>query len=398
MHILMISDVYFPRINGVSTSIQTFRQELLRAGHRVTLIAPRYADETEETDVIRIPSRGLFFDREDRMMRAGVIRRLLPALREAEIDCVHIQTPFVAHYLGVWLARRLGVPVVETYHTYFEEYLYNYIGWLPRSLLRAVARRFSRTQCSQVQRVISPSRPMRDALRAYGIRQPIEVLPTGLGEDRFRPGDGRGFRARHNIPEHAPVCLNVGRVAHEKNLDFLLQMFVAVRERLPDAILIIAGEGPAAPHLHRLARTLGITDSVRFIGYLDRHQELPACYAAADAFVFASRTETQGLVLLEAMAMGLPVVSTAFMGTRDILSPRQGALVPEEDTTTFAEQLVWLLSDRGLHDRLAREAREYAREWSAAAMASRMANVYEELADAATEEQQASGPHAAEEG
>ncbi|HDP90129.1 MAG TPA: glycosyltransferase family 4 protein [Thioalkalivibrio sp.] len=382
MHILMISDVYFPRINGVSTSIETFREELIRAGHRVTLIAPRYGEEPDEADVIRIPSRGLFFDREDRMMKAGAIRRLLPRLREADIDCVHVQTPFVAHYLGVWLARRLGVPVVESYHTYFEEYLYNYIGWIPRPLLQAAARHLSRTQCAQVQQVISPSRPMRDALEGYGIRQPIEILPTGLREDRFGSGDRKGFRQRHGIPAGAPVCLNVGRVAFEKNLDFLLEMFVSVRERLPDAVLVIAGEGPAERHLHRRARELGLAEAVHFIGYLDRAHELLDCYAAADAFVFASRTETQGLVLLEAMAMGLPVVSTAVMGTRDILGARRGALVPEEEVSGFAEQVVWLLSDRGLHDRLAREARSYAREWSATAMAARMTGVYEELVDA----------------
>jgi glycosyltransferase involved in cell wall biosynthesis len=398
MHILMISDVYFPRVNGVSTSIQTFRNELIRAGHRVTLIAPRYADEPDEPDIIRIPSRGLFFDREDRMMKTAPIKRLLGSLREAEIDCVHIQTPFVAHYLGVWLARRLGAPVIESYHTYFEEYLYNYIPWLPRPLLRAVARRFSRAQCGQVNRVISPSRAMRDALRAYGIEQPIEVLPTGLTKDRFREGDGAAFRQRLGLSPKTPLCLNVGRVAFEKNLDFVLEMFVEVLKRLPEAVLVIAGEGPAEKHLHRLADALGISGNVRFIGYLDRQRELLDCYAAADAFVFASRTETQGLVLLEAMAVGTPVVSTAVMGTREILKPQRGALVAEEERVEFAEKVAWLLSDRGLHSRLKKEAQAYAEEWSASAMAQRLAAVYEELTETeTTAARSAAGPSTATE-
>lgn len=379
MHILMISDVYFPRVNGVSTSIQTFRKELIRAGHRVTLIVPRYGDEPDEPDIIRIPSRGLFFDREDRMMKAGPIRKLLERLRDSDIDCVHIQTPFVAHYLGVWLARRLGAPLIESYHTYFEEYLYNYIPWLPRRLLRAAARRFSRAQCAQVERVISPSRAMRNALRDYGIDRPIEILPTGLTEDRFARGNGSAFRQRLGIAPHTPVCLNVGRVAFEKNLDFLLEMFVEVVRKLPEAILVIAGEGPAEHHLRERAADLGIIEHVRFIGYLSREQELLDCYAAADAFVFASRTETQGLVLLEAMAVGTPVVSTAVMGTRDILKPQRGGLVSEEQRSEFAEKVIWLLSDRGLHDRLRKEARAYALEWSASAMADRLATLYDEL-------------------
>lgn len=379
MHVLMISDVYFPRVNGVSTSIKTFRRQLEAQGHKVTLIAPDYENAPAEEGIMRIPSRGLFFDREDRMMQGRAIRALLPQLRAAGIDIVHVQTPFVAHYLGTWLARELDVPVVETYHTYFEEYLYNYIGWLPRALMRVIARGFSRSQCNQVAAVISPSRPMQEALEAYGIRTPITVLPTGLDDARFQAGHGKAFREKLGIASDTPLLLNVGRVAFEKNLDFLLQSFRRVLEKIPQAILLIAGEGPAETHLHRLARELGIEASTRFIGYLDRDGELLDCYASADAFVFASRTETQGLVLLEAMAQGVPVVSTAIMGTRDILRPQRGALVADENLDDFADKTAWLLSDRGLHTRLTAEAREYAAEWAASAMTTRLAAVYADL-------------------
>lgn len=123
MRILMLSDVYFPRINGVSTSIQTFRRDLGAMGHTVDLIAPEYPARSghAESGIQRIPSRFLFFDPEDRMMSGRAIRRKLPALAEADYDLVHIQTPFIAHYTGLRVARGLGVPVVETYHTHFEE-------------------------------------------------------------------------------------------------------------------------------------------------------------------------------------------------------------------------------------------------------------------------------------
>ncbi|MGH8248977.1 MAG: glycosyltransferase, partial [Gammaproteobacteria bacterium] len=124
MRILMISDVYFPRVNGVSTSIQTFRRELSALGHETTLIAPAYpAPYADEPGIVRVASRYVPLDPEDRMMRAGEIRRLLPRLRSQGYDLVHVQTPFVAHYLGVEIAAALGVPCVETYHTFFEEYL-----------------------------------------------------------------------------------------------------------------------------------------------------------------------------------------------------------------------------------------------------------------------------------
>jgi glycosyltransferase involved in cell wall biosynthesis len=382
MRILMISDVYFPRINGVSTSIATFRRELDALGHEVTLIAPSYPAPTPaERGIVRIPSRYLVFDPEDRMMRGRAVKRLLPQLAQQGYDLVHIQTPFFAHYLGLHLARRLGVPVVESYHTFFEEYLYHYFPLLPDGLMRRIARAFSRSQCNSVDGVIVPSRPMFEVLRGYGVETREEIIPTGLEMEDFRGGDGAAFRARLGIKPERPTLVHVGRIAHEKNIDFLLHVARRVRETIPDLAFIIAGEGPALSHLKRLARELRLQETCYFVGYLDRATELLDCYRAGDAFVFSSRTETQGLVLLESMALGVPVVSTAVMGTRDILEPGRGALVAEEDLEDFAEKLRRLLGDRALRQRLSTEARSYAQEWSAPALARRLVEFYMDVVD-----------------
>src|SRR2546423_10834049 len=149
---------------------------------------------------------------------------------------------------------------------------------------------------------------MRAVLRGYGVSTPIHVLPTGLAADRFRAGDGRAFRAR-GIDAQRPLLTYIGRVAHEKNIGFLVQVFRRVLASVPEALLVIAGEGPARASLRRQVAYLGLEGRVHFAGYLARDSALLDCYAAADVFVFASRTETQGLVLLEAMAQGAPVVS-----------------------------------------------------------------------------------------
>ena len=170
MRILKISDVYFPRVNGVSTSIRTFAHELQRQGHEVTLIAPDYPAPFEDSfGIVRIPSRYLVVDPEDRLMHRSALRRQLHQLRRHDFDVIHIHTPFAAHYAGIWLGRKLQLPVVETYHTYFEEYLDKYLPWLPRKALRYVARRFSRSQCAQVDAMVVPTQPMLDVLRDYGI-------------------------------------------------------------------------------------------------------------------------------------------------------------------------------------------------------------------------------------
>jgi len=297
LRILMISDVYFPRINGVSTSIQTFRHDLERLGHECELITPDYPQGAQSIDpgIRRIPSHYVPRDPEDRMMRRGHIRRALPELSNRGFDLVHVQTPFIAHYAGLESGRTLGLRVVETYHTYFEEYLHPYVPLLPSVLTRFVARRFTCSQGNAVDHLIAPSRPMREALVEYGVRTPVVVIPTGLKEDRFEPGDGAGFRQRSGIAPDRPVLVHIGRIAHEKNIDFLLRAFVKVHTDVADALFLIAGEGPALSHCKRLAAELGVGDHVLFVGYLDRKRELLDCYRAGDLFVFASRTETQGL-------------------------------------------------------------------------------------------------------
>ena len=217
---------------------------------------------------------------------------------------------------------------------------------------------------------------MHDVLREYGVQTSVEIIPTGIELERLTGGNGTAFRRRHGIPPEQPVLVHVGRVAFEKNIDFLLRALARVRADVPAVLLVIAGEGPSTRHLQRLAQRLGLERNVLFLGYLDRRDALLDCYCAGDAFVFASRTETQGLVLLEAMALGLPVVSTAVMGTRDILEPKLGALVAREDETEFAARVVDLLRDPALRARLSREAHSYAMEWSAPRMAARMLQLY----------------------
>lgn len=388
MNILMISDVYFPRINGVSTSIQTFRQALAAHGVTSTLIAPAYpgapADDPE-LDILRIPSRYLPLDPEDRIMRTGAIRALAPRLRARNYDLVHIHTPFVAHYAGHALARELGLPCMATCHTFFEEYLFHYVRFLPRGVLRAAARQVTRSQCNDMDAVVVPSTAMDEVLCAYGVTRPRAILPTGLPAVQFVGGDGAAFRQRHGIAPERSVLLYVGRVAHEKNIALLIRMIDELRRSHPSALLLITGAGPAVGALRAEARRRQLERHVCFLGYLDRDTELHDCYRAADLFVFASRTETQGLVLLEAMALGTPVVAIAAMGTRDILGPQSGCRIAPDDASGFAAVVAELLDDRVRLERMGNEAREYARRWSADETAAQLARLYRQYAEAAAQ-------------
>jgi 1,2-diacylglycerol 3-alpha-glucosyltransferase len=399
VRVLFVSDVYFPRVNGVSTSIRTFRGDLLSCEVETTLVAPGYTprspaaaaavvadsaaaaapDTVDDERVVRVPARPVPGDWEDRRMLWRALTRALDELLGAGFDLVHVQTPFLAHYAGVRFARRANIPCVVTYHTFFEEYLHHYLPVLPRRVGAYLARSFTRSQCAAVQALIAPSEPMRAVLAAYGVAPPIHVIPTGLPADRFRSGDGRAFRARAGIAPERPLVTYIGRVAYEKNIGFLIRVFAQVQRAVPGALLVIAGEGPARAALQREVAALGLGPHVHFAGYLARDSVLLDCYAAADVFVFASRTETQGLVLLEAMAQGAPVVSTAELGTRSILLPGSGALIAPERADEFAAAVVRVLREPALRADLAARGRAYARSWSSVVMARRLAELYAEL-------------------
>ena len=375
----MVSDVYFPRVNGVSTSIQTLRQALAAAGHASALVAPKYPATVAEPGIVRVPGWPIPRDPEDRLMHPRALAAALDEFDPADFDLVHIHTPFLAHRAGVRWARRHGLPCVETYHTLFEEYFHHYLPFLPKAWLAAAARMISRKECDGVTAVIAPSSAMKNALLAYGVSSPIHIIPTGLNLADFAHCDGPAFRARHGIAPKRPVMAYVGRVAFEKNLDFLLRVTEQVWRSLPDVLLVIAGEGPARASLERKVAKRGLTHNVRFVGYLERKTELPACYCAADVFVFASKTETQGLVLLEAMALGVPVVGLAEMGTKDVLKEGAGCRIAPDDVAGFAQVLIPLLADRAAAQALGAAGKAYAATWNEARMCEAILALYQNL-------------------
>ncbi len=378
MNILLISDVYFPRVNGVSTSIRTFTEQLQKLGYSVHLIAPDYRVETiDEAWITRVPARSIYFDPEDKLMKYNEILRLLPMLKSKKFDLIHIHTPFVAHYAGLKLGKLLQIPVVETYHTFFEDYLHHYLPWVPKFAARGLARLISKNQCNQVDAIVAPSQPMLDVLRTYGINTKTEVIATGLQEASFNTADSKAFKAKYGIAQNRPMLLYVGRVAFEKNIDFLVRVTKLIAKDMPEVLLVITGEGPAEHSLRALVKTFGIENNVQFIGYLDRNTELNPCYKAADIFVFASRSETQGLVLLEAMAQATPVVAIAELGTASILVEGQGATIAVEDEAEFAHKVHALLENPVHRKHLGERAREYAHsKWSAVKQAERMLAFY----------------------
>jgi glycosyltransferase involved in cell wall biosynthesis len=390
MRILMISDVYHPRVNGVSTSISTFRHFLEGKGHEVTLIVPDYPGHTEtDPNIWRVAGYYLPRDPEDRLLLPAGIMKLASRIAEADFDLIHIHTPFAAHRAGVRLARMLGIPVVETYHTYFEAYLHHYVPFLPEGLLKRYARHMTRRQARAVDRLIVPSSALHDVMTSYGVEGDIEILPTGLDLTEFSDGNRERFCRKYGIDPGRRLLVYVGRVAFEKNIDMLLGVLARVRQTHPDVLLVIAGEGPARSHLKRLCRERDLEDSVCFVGYLKRGSDLWDCYSSGEVFVFASTTETQGLVLLEAMALGVPVVGVPALGARDVLKEGEGALTAPAEFVPFAAAVERLLGDSALRRQLGKRGRAYAARWSNAAITDSLIELYCDVIETHEESQAA---------
>lgn len=378
MKILFISDVYYPRINGVSTSIKSFKENLEQLGHEVRLIAPKYSNHRcSEKWIKRVPSFQVPYDPEDRLMNYFQLRKLKKWVESEKFDLIHIHTPFMAHYFGLNLRKTLSIPCIETYHTFFEDYLHHYIPWLPEKFGRLFARWVSRRQCNSVDGVVVPSKPMLDVLTQYGIDKPMSVIPTGIDKHFLTKRNSDVFKLNYQLPMDKKILLYVGRVAKEKNIEFLLHVVKNISREYKDILLLITGEGPADKDLDLKIKELGIYEFVKRLPYLDRGNELLQCYSAADVFVFSSKSETQGIVPLEAMAQGTPVVAIAEMGIASVIKNNEGAFATKDNLEEFVSCVKKLISNDKLHASQSKKAYKYVKEnWTATAQAEKVVSFY----------------------
>ena len=333
LRVALFTEIYRPAMNGVVASVETLAAALESRGHRVFCIAPKMVgDDGGNRRVLRIPSLPL-------PVPAGTPYRLtLPVMSRrnvrtliADLDVIHVHSPFVTGWMGAHYARRFGIPLIYTYHTQLEAYAH-YVPFEPHAT-RYAASRLTRTFANMADAVIAPTPSMSRRLRELGVRSRIETLPSGIDVALFGSGRRRSEeRERLGAGDGETLLLYVGRLAQEKNVELLLAaMAIARDERLR---LAIVGDGPGRPDLVAMARELGISHVTRFTGAMPR-ASLPDVYASADAFVMPSTTETQGLVQAEAMAAGVPVIAANAPQNRDVVG-ESGDLV-EPTAAAFAE-------------------------------------------------------------
>ena len=378
MNIVMVTNTYFPHVGGVARSVESFSREYRRQGHRVLVVAPEFADmPPDEADVVRIPAIQNF-NGSDFSVVLPVSGLLTETLNTFRPDIVHAHHPYLLGMTALRIARYRELPLVFTHHTLYEQYTHYVPGDSP--LFRRFVIELATRYANLADRVFAPSESIAGLLHERNVRTSITVVPTGVNVERFTPGDCQPFRSTVGLPAESFVVGHVGRLAPEKNLEFLTQAVAAFLKSDPQAHFLIAGTGPAEADIRAEFDRLNLSDRLHIVGILG-HSQLVQAYRAMDVFAFSSQSETQGMVLTEAMAAGVPVVALDGAGVREVVKEGgNGRLLNTGCVDAFSAALKWI-ADLPLAKRqeLKQHARQTAESFAMPHTASKALACYEAL-------------------
>lgn len=378
MNILMLTNTFTPHVGGVARSVQGFTDEFRRRGHRVLVAAPLFKGIPEnEQDVVRFPAVQ-HFNGSDFSLPVLKPARLISMLRAFHPELVHSHHPFLLGGTALRIAATRNLPLVFTYHTMYDKYTHYAPGDSPR--LKRFVVDLVTGYCNLCDAVIAPTRTVADLLWERGVKTSIEVIPSGIDTEFFRGGDGSAFRQRTGIPPDAFVVGHVGRLTPEKNLDFLSKGVARFLESHERACFLLVGVGPLIGPIRTAFEARGLGKRLYSVGCLER-LELVEAYQAMDVFAFASHTETQGIVLAEAMAAGVPVVAVDAPGAREIVRDGyNGRLLRRDNEEKFALTLAGIASLSPMERQSLREnARLTAVEFDMKQSATETLGLYESL-------------------
>ncbi|MBA3725197.1 MAG: glycosyltransferase family 4 protein [Armatimonadetes bacterium] len=372
MRIAIFSDSYGPIVNGVSVSIEALVEELRTRGHSVHIFTTAFSKHKDaDPNIYRFPSVQLPFIPEY-PLAVPPFYPMLRHFRKHSFDIVHTHTPYTIGFVGLRWAESHGIPIVSTYHTLYERYVH-YVPYVPKVYTRYKIAKHTNYYYNRCSQVIAPSEPARNSLRRHSVKTPITVIATGNPERRKMPKE----QARQEIGARPgeKVILYVGRVAKEKNIAILLEAAKEILERRDDVRLWIVGDGAYRKESQRLAREFGIGDRVKYTGAVPR-SEVDKYYLGADLFMFASTTETQGLVIGEAMTYGLPAVAVRGGGASESIRNNENGLVVGNSALQLSETVLNVLGNPALLGRLSENARKSVASWTHSDACERVLEVY----------------------
>ena len=377
MRVGLFTNNYLPTLGGVPRSVETLRLGLERSGHGAYVFAPRVPGFSDlSAQIFRGPSVPAP-TYPDFFVPLPVWPRLSSTVRNLDLDLFHAHHPFLLGQAARRLAAKFRRPLIFTYHTKYDAYTH-YVPFL-QVVVRRLAINLSTAFSNQADLVIAPSHGIATRLSLLGVKSRIEVVPTGVDLKLFAPGDHILVRRQLRLPSDALILLYVGRLDREKSVEFLLRAFASVGSNLFDTYLILVGAGKEGRRLRALASSLSVSDRILFVGSVPMERVVDY-YRAADLFLFASQTETQGLAIAEAFATGLPVVAVRASGVEDVVQDGETGFLVPADVAQFSSAVQTLLSDRAWRRQMGERARDVAAgEFSAEQSVARHVELYQQL-------------------
>jgi glycosyltransferase involved in cell wall biosynthesis len=337
MRILMFTNTFTPHVGGVARSVQQFSREFRRLGHQILIVAPMFPDvHGNEQGVVRIPAMQRF-NGTDFSVPTPIPGFLTQRIDEFRPDIIHSHHPFLLGDTALRVSSSRDVPIVFTHHTQYERYTHYVPG--DSEAMKTFVVDLAVGYCNLCDAVIAPSHTIRRRLADLGVITPIEEIPTGVDTDVFHAGNGSAVRRRFGIADSDLLIGYVGRLAPEKGLDFLAVTVARFVASKPTTKFLVAGVGPSAETIEQVFEQAGVADRLIMLGTMER-AELADIYAAMDVFAFSSQSETQGMVLTEAMAASTPVVAVDASGVREVLRDGvNGFMLAEESEDDFVAAL-----------------------------------------------------------
>ena len=399
----MFTDAYWPRVNGVTVSVDSFSRALVKAGHQVLIICSSYPEgfntpisyfgkqDDGGPEIVRVPSVPAFITKEDRLAKFNKWYWVFKQVENFNPQIVHINTEVVIAEFGFLYARAHNLPAIYTFHTMWEDYGPNYFPMVPIFIVKFFIRGILKNILRRSYRVIVPTPQIEEVVRKYRFRTQTFLLPTGIEPELFDHDQAEAAFFREKLEEQFPrlrgkrLLLFAGRVVKEKNVGFLIDIFPEILARHPDALLLVVGAGPDLEYFQNQARKAGIEEACVFTGYVDR-RDLALVYKISEIFVFPSLTDTQGLVTLESMLSGTPVVAIGALGTLMVMGGDNGGFMVKNDRQEFTQRVLELLEDPELHSRKSQEAKIHARAWSIEELSKKLLVIYETTINSYLEE------------
>lgn len=381
MRIAFFTNCYKPLVNGVVTSISSLKEAYERKGHEAYVFAPRVEDYVDqEKNVFRYRSVNLT-SKVKYPLPIPLSFRVKKIITEFNPDIVHIHHPFLLSSVAIMYGKRLGIPKILTLHTQYEQYAH-YVSPIPERLTQEAIKMIIHNLSYKIDCITTPSESMRKLIRSYGVKNRIEIIPNAIHLISFKEDDvfkRTEIKKKYNLKEDDKIILFVGRVASEKSIDKIIKALAIIKKRdISKVKLLIIGDGPAMDELKQLARTLKIEKDVIFAGTVS-YEEIRHYYKMAYVFTIASTTETFGIVTIEALASGVPVLAVKAPGAVDILTDGVDGLLVDNDVEKFANALEKIIREPELREKLSRGTLKTSEKYSIDTISERMLNLYREV-------------------